>query len=312
MIGILCSGQGDQHADMFASLRHDPVAASLLNRAIAERWLEDDVAAWLTSPSKDEATLHVDRFAQPLLCLYQQAAWAAISARIGRVGLFAGLSLGELSATACAGAIDAPTVVRLAAHRAKLMDAAAPPGTLVAVLGLDREEVGDLCRETGAAVAIQTAPTHWTLGCLAADRDTLVKSALAKGATTVAPLGVTIASHTPWMKSAVAPFRAELEAVRLARPRSPIVAGVTAQRIWSPNQLVDGLCNQLYTTIRWDLCIETALSSGLRVFLEIGPGSTLSHGLLHRDPTVSARSINEFSSLTESAVWATKLAAINP
>src|SRR5262245_16271690 len=119
MLCVLCPGQGSQHAGMFARLRADPAVAAVLDRALRERWVADDIGAWLAAPSPDEAVLHTDHFAQPLLCLYQQAVWAAVSPQLGRVSLFAGLSLGELSAAACAGALDTPSLVRVAARRAE-------------------------------------------------------------------------------------------------------------------------------------------------------------------------------------------------
>src|SRR5262245_56624819 len=114
MLCILCPGQRSQQAGMFAELRADPVAAAMLDRAVQEKWVADDVAAWLAAPSPDEAVLHIDHFAQPLLCLYQRAVWAAVSPHLGRVSLFAGLSLGELSAAGCAGALDTPGLLRVA------------------------------------------------------------------------------------------------------------------------------------------------------------------------------------------------------
>lgn len=304
MLCILCSGQGDQRAGMFARLRADPVAAAILEQAVRDRWVGDEVATWLGGPNSDENLLHADRITQPLLTLYQLAVWAAVSPRLGRVSLFAGLSLGELSAAACAGALDTRTLLHVAARRAELMQSAAPPGALVAVLGLRDDAITALCTETGAAVAIQFGPAHWTLGCLAPDRDRLVQAALGRGATRVVPLAVAVASHTPWMRPAADPFRACLEAAKIARPRAPILSGTSAQRLWSPALLIKSLCDQLHTPIRWDLCIEAALSSGIRTFLELGPGSTLVRTFLAHDSTLAARSVDEFSSLAEAAEWA--------
>lgn len=306
MLSILCSGQGNQPADVFARLRTDPAANEVLNRAVRERWVSEDIAAWLTADVPDETAFHLNHFSQPLLCLYQQAVWAALSPHLGRVSLFTGLSLGELSAAACAGALDTPRLLRVAARRAKLMDAAAPPGCLVAVIGLDRESIESLCAATGAAIAIQFDLDHWTLGCLAADRDALVEAARTRGASRVVPLKVTIASHTHWMGPAVAPFHACLHEANLTRTRVPILAGTTAQRLWAPASLIESLCAQLHTTIRWDLCIDAALTGGIRTLLELGPGTTLSRTLIARDPTIAARSVDEFSSLAGAAAWASR------
>ncbi|MFO0823940.1 MAG: acyltransferase domain-containing protein [Gemmataceae bacterium] len=306
MLCILCSGQGDQHPDLFARLRANSDAAWVLETAIREQWIDQTVADWLTAESPDSTLLHTDRFAQPLLALYQQAVWTAIKSHLPRVSLFAGLSLGELCAAGCAGAMGSADVVRVAGRRAEFMDAASPPGRLVSVLGLGSGAIAELCAETGAAAAIQTAADHWTLGCLAAQVEGVVQAAQSRGASLVKALGVTVASHTHWMEPAVEPFRVALMSAGLQRPQSPILSGTTSQRLWTPEQIMSSLCAQLHTQLRWDVCIEAALSSGIRRFLELGPGATLSHTILGRDPTVAARSVQEFGSLTEAASWASQ------
>ena len=82
---------------------------------------------WLTR--HDELFENV--VAQPLLCLTELATWAALRDRVGEPGAFAGYSVGELAAYACAGAMDASLLASLARTRARLMDDAADrPGGL--------------------------------------------------------------------------------------------------------------------------------------------------------------------------------------
>lgn len=305
MLCILCSGQGEQQADLFARV-WDDAGAAVLATAVRERWMADDVTAWLQAKTPDPALLHLDRFAQPLLCLYQQAVWATLAPRLGRVSLFAGLSLGQLSAVSCAGALTAADVVGLASQRAELMDAVAPPGRLIAVLGLDADAVAAVCAATGAAVAIQTGSTHWTLGCLAGACDAVVQAALAHGASLARPLGVSVASHTHWLTPAAEPFRSALEAANFQRSHAPVLAGRTGQRLWTPAQMIPELCAELHESLRWDLCVEAALTSGVRTFLELGPGTTLVRTILARDSSVAARSVVEFDTLEAAAAWASQ------
>jgi [acyl-carrier-protein] S-malonyltransferase len=65
----------------------------------------------------------------------------------------AGLSLGEYTALVFAGAIDFEDAVRLVAVRGRAMQACAEarPGSMVAVLGLDRERIGWLADNSGGA-----------------------------------------------------------------------------------------------------------------------------------------------------------------
>ena len=136
-LGILCPGQGAQHPDMLSMLGGEPAAEAVL--AAAQAVLGRDLQQ-LVSQGGDE--IHRNVVAQPLLCASQLATWSALRDRLPTPRVFAGYSVGELAAYACAGALDAREVVDLARRRAEAMDRACPePSGLLAVRGITRERL---------------------------------------------------------------------------------------------------------------------------------------------------------------------------
>ncbi len=231
--------------------------------------------------------------------------WAELCERLPRPQLVAGYSLGELSAYGCADALTAEDVVSLASVRAKVMDAAAPAGALIAIDGISVERAAEIAGQHGGYVAIIISDDHCILGCLAEEADALA-SAARMAARRVVLLNVTIASHTPLLDSAVEPFRQALLS-RAGRPlKIPILAGVNACKILSKEQMGRWLPEQIHRTVRWDLILSRLKESNCRVILEVGPGNQLAHMALALESTREARSTSEFRSVDGIVAWVEK------
>jgi [acyl-carrier-protein] S-malonyltransferase len=116
-------------------------------------------------------------------------------------------------------------------------------------------------------------------------------------------LPVAIASHTPLMAEAVAPFARQLEAAAFGAQRCPVLSGIAATRVSGKVQAVDHLSRQLAQPIQWSACMDTAGEAGITVALELGPGSALSRMLAARQPGIACRSASEFRTVDGIAAW---------
>jgi len=282
---------------MFERLRKYPEALAL-EQAIR-------TAGLLPEGASDPAVLFQNQFAQPLICLYQAMAWAVLAPALPEVELFAGYSLGELSAYACAGMIQTGDLLRLAMVRGKVMSEAAPqPQAMLAVLGLSARRLEPIARAAGVFPAIRNGERHLIFGmpqaCVAAFR----AAVLSAGATRVVQLPVSVAAHTPLLQEAAAAFRAELEKVPVFPAAAPVLSGISAERVYNREGMLAALSAQIQQTIDWQGCQETALASGCRVFLELGPGDSLVRMLREDCPDVEARALSEFHDLKAAAKWA--------
>lgn len=304
-LAILCPGQGAQHAGMFDLLRDDPQASAFL----AQSALSAHLQAPLETVLADPAQLYANRNAQPLIVAAQLAAWQALHAPLaaiaGAPAVVAGYSVGELSAYALAGLIDPAETVALAAQRAAAMTQAAsaqPAQALMAIGGLPLALIQACLARHGGHVAIVTGEDTLIAGganaCLQAAADALVT---AGARTALLPVG--LASHTPLMQSATAPFAAELAAHPLRSPGPALLAGVTGQAITDAAQARALLVRQLVEPIQWAACMDALVERGVTVALELGPGAALSRMLRERHPQIACRSLADFRSLSGALAW---------
>ena len=175
--------------------------------------------------------------AQPAILTHTLAVHAVVAGVLAPVAA-AGHSLGEYSAYAAAGALEAADAARLVRRRGELMSEAGEqrPGTMAVVMGLETPVIEDVCREasdrdTVVVAANINAPGQVVISGdpAAVDRaGTLLKNA---GAKRVLPLNVSGAFHSPLMEPAQVGLRGELEQVPLASPAFPIIANASAEAV---------------------------------------------------------------------------------
>lgn len=296
-VAVICSGQGAQTPALFAGTPFTERGLAVRDSVIAAGVLPPDVAAWLDGPATGGDRIFLNHFSQPLICLYHAMVWAEIGGLLPPVELVAGYSLGELSAYGCAGAIDPVDCVRLAVLRSRLMDAAAPRGEMIAVTGLAVSRAADC-----GPVAIILADDHCVIGCMADTARDTAGRLLAAGAREARLLDVTIAAHTFHMDSAVGPFRSALGEAPTRDPAVPVLAGVSAVKVTHRAGMIQWLPEQIHRTIRWDQIQQRIAGSGVRVVLEIGPGTQLAHAM--HSIGANARGLGEFKSFEGVAEWA--------
>jgi [acyl-carrier-protein] S-malonyltransferase len=293
---VLCPGQGAQHAGMLDLLEADEEARHTLEAACAA--LNADPRAWLV-----DDTIFTNRIAQPLICIAQLASWRALRDHVRAPLCFAGYSVGELAAYACADALATNELAMLAVRRAQLMQDAlgSSEGGLLAIRGLRRAATDQLCNDYTAWTSIVLGEAGVVLGGTRSALDQLAVAATRLGGE-IRCLKVGIPAHTPLLQGAVAPFRAALESA-LRAPAIPVVAGIDGALVLDRQRAVTTLANQIACTIDWARCMDTLHERGCRVFLELGPGSALARMMRERFADVDARSLDDFRSLAGCARW---------
>lgn len=199
-------------------------------------------------------------------------------------GAVAGHSLGEYTALVAAGVLDASAAAGLVAARGAAMAtaAAAQPGTMAAVLGLDPEAVAAACADVaGAWVANDNAPGQVVIAGTQAGVDAAGAGARARGAKRVIALAVSGAFHTPLMRPAQGALDAALDQVHLADATTACVANVDADSHTDAGAWRALLSAQLTSPVRWRESQVRLDKLGVTTFVELGPGTELS-GMVKR------------------------------
>ena len=145
-LGFLYAGQGSQHPGMGADLyERFPTFRAVLDSAAAR--VDFDLKE--VSFTDANGVLNQTRYTQPCMVAFAAGMTALLAERGIVPAAAAGLSLGEYSALHAAGVFDADTAVELVAFRGKAMEEAAAgrPSAMVAVLGMEREPLEEICRE---------------------------------------------------------------------------------------------------------------------------------------------------------------------
>ena len=204
---------------------------------------------------------------------------------------FAGHSLGELSALVAAGALDERDGLRLVALRGALMAIAgesAGGGTMLALLGTSPPHAAAMAARHGVSLANDNAPGQIVLSGapdgLAAVRD----EAAREGLRTI-DLDVAGAFHSPQMQQAVTPFREALDEVEFHTPRIPVISCATAQPFVDPRR---ELAAALLRPVRWRETMGTLASSGVKTFVDAGPGRVLAKLATRCIPDAGAASLD--------------------
>jgi [acyl-carrier-protein] S-malonyltransferase len=193
-----------------------------------------------------------------------------------------------------AGAADLASVVRLVRERGVVTAAAAAadPGAMAAVLGLDDSAVEELCAAaTDVWPANYNCPGQVVISgreagvAEVADR---VKEAGGK----VIRLRVTGAFHSPLMGAAADRFRPAVEAVEFSPMSTRFMSTVTSA-VESHERVGELLIEQLSAPVRFTQAIQTLVADGVDTFVEIGSGTVLA-GLVKRiDGSATAVSVGD-------------------
>ncbi len=298
-LAVVFPGQGTHHAGMFGLALRDGAAAPYVERACA--FLRIDARRLdelLVAPMLE------DRLAQPLFASLGYAVWASLAPRAPVPLVFAGYSLGELVACACAGACGFDTLLALAAERARVMDAAVGAHCgMVSVSGITLKTMKGIAAETGTFIAIVNGDSHFVLGGRAHALDTLVARMGAQEGVRVHVLPVAIPSHTPLMAGASAGFERILRGSGLGAPSAPVLSSVENRVLYRREETVRALAAHLSRPLQWAGCVQTMAEMGADLFLEIGPGNTLVKIAQRLLPGCTAHALEEFHSLDGVAAW---------
>jgi len=213
----------------------------------------------------------------------------------------AGHSVGEYSALAASGALGFEDGIHVVAERGEAMQAAADaqPGIMSVVAGCDADTVDIACRLADGEVWVANFNSAEET-VIAGEAGAVARAgacAMELGARRVSPVAVGGAFHTPFMVPARDRLRKILATVTFHDAEIPVVANVDARNHTAAADWDLLLAAQLVSPIRWQQSIMRlgGLDGGgdaQQLFVELGPGDSLSTMIRHTLPSVTTVAVS--------------------
>ena len=299
-VGFVFPGQGSQSVGMGKALCDAfPHLAQIYEEASAI--LGYDIAALCFNGPAE--TLNLTEHTQPALLVSSVAALRALHPATITPEAVAGHSLGEYTALVAAGGLTFRDAVAVVQKRGRYMSEAVPAGTgaVAALLGLAAEVVKEACREAGSAGVVQAAnfnsPGQVVIAGEKAAVERAIEIAKTKGCKKAVPLPVSVPVHTPLMQKAADRLAADLASIAWTDLRMPLINNAEAKPIVKAGDIQASLVRQLPSSVLWEDSVKAMAATGVKTFVEIGPGTVLT-GLIRRIvPDATTLNVNDPKSL---------------
>ena len=283
-------GQGAQVAGMGKEAAAEvPAAAELYAKAA-------DILGYDLLEIDDKAKLDTTAVREPAIFVGALAAVEKLRASEGgadtvdAANMCMGLSLGEYTALAFAGAISFEDGVKITKARGEAMQAASDAASsgMVSVIGLDSDKVAELLRGGRGGVGREDCdrklPLPWQLRRVGRDarggeggRDGEARLQGAHGGQARRRGRVPHGFHGARRLEA----RGGPLEVEVSKPRIPVISNVDAKAHSDPAVIKDILTKQVTAPVQWETIMKDLVASGFDAGYELGPGKVLS-GIMKR------------------------------
>jgi malonate decarboxylase epsilon subunit len=273
-------GQGAQQPNML----HTLPSHALIDECLCEASdaLNEDVLA-LDSTEALQST----RAVQLCLLIAGVASSRLLMAQGATPDYVAGLSIGAYPAAVIAGALGFSDAVRLVALRGKLMQNAYPKGYgMTALIGLDQTTVEALivqvhCALTPVYLANINADNQFVISGSDEAMARVAAQAKAQGAATAKRLAVSVPSHCELLSDPAEKLAEAFASVSIQMPSLKYLSGSTARPMLNTDKLRDDLAFNMCRVVDWRSTVQTAYERGVRLQIELPPGTVLT-GLARR------------------------------
>ncbi len=300
---VLFPGQGSQNKGMLDPYIKDPLFSKIINQS------SQILGYNLVDAVENESKLNNTLYTQPIMVAVSYAMWCVWKEKtLDLPSYAAGHSLGEYTALVANGFISLEDCLNLVVIRAKSMLEAMDgiEGGMAAIIGLNADDIGTVCRELSTDTEIiQAVNFNSEKQIVVAGHMNIIKDSTSsfksKGAKLVKILPVSIAAHTKLMNNCSDILNKQLINItnNYGNILFPVIHNVDAKHQDSSNGIINALCKQVNSPVLWTKTIENIREMNITNFVEIGPGNVLT-GLNKRIMNdASSVSISNYENIIE-------------
>ena len=281
-IAFVFPGQGVQYPGMMKDF-YDSFSECSNIYAISDQILNFSVSKMSFYGTQEDLNGIIN--AQLCVLTANIAAYQAIYRSKLSPDMIAGLSLGEYAALVVAGVLSFEEALKIVYVRANAMKDTLKDvtGGMVAVIGKNTDIALEICTEIKKGFI---APANFNCpNQIVFAGDSLgIKEFIAKtkkvGIHTFR-LAVNAPFHTKLLLPAAKKLEKEFLKYNLKNPQTPLYMNVDGERTKEPDKISMKCVNQTNSPVYWEKTIMNMINDGADIFIEIGPGKTLS-GLIRK------------------------------
>lgn len=297
---LIFPGQGAQYVGMGKDLYENyPQAKEVFDKA--NTILKFDLKKLcFEGPQEELSTTHNS---QPAILTASIAALRVFesSALYGQYNIkfSLGLSLGEYTALVAAGSLSFEDALILVRKRGELMEDASRknPGKMACVIGMSLPATEELCKGIGCEIANLNCPGQIVVSGKTNNVELFASLAKEKGAKRVLMLDVSGPFHSSLMTPARDKLKDYIDKIQILPPKIPFISNVDARIQADPVRIKENLIAQVNSKTLWEESMKFVSQSGIKTFLEIGPGQVLK-GLARKiDAKLEVKSIGNVQDL---------------
>ena len=298
MFSVIFPGQGSQVVGMGKEFYEKfDLVKNLFKKA--DEALNAPLSKIILEGPKDELDLTVNT--QPAIFLISYSIFQTIKQEfnidLNKAKFFAGHSLGEYSAMACAEYLDFQDTIKILKVRGNAMQNSAPKGEggMTAILGVTVENIESILNANQANFRVEIANDN-SEGqiVLSGKNHDLEKMSLVLKENKIKNIKLPVSApfHCSLMSKATEIMKEELNNIKFKKGINTLISNITADEIFNKDELKDLLIKQIENRVRWRESIINMIDKGVDQFIELGPGKVLS-GLVKRiNKEVKVVSIN--------------------
>ncbi len=182
-------------------------------------------------------------------------------------------SLGIYASLVASGALSFEDGLEITKKAGELVQEV--PGGMVAIIGLGKKEIEEICQMTRTTIANYNSPKQFVISGEEKALDKAIDLAQ-KDALEVVPLNVSSPLHTRSMEGASQKLASYLNSIEIKNPEISLINHFDTDYVRDKERVREILVKQITRPVLWEESIRRMLSEGVDTFIEVGPGQVLS------------------------------------